>query len=46
MRGALERIAKQKTTDEIYDDDKADADFEGAYDTIIKIAREAVGVNG
>ena len=39
---AFDEIACQSTTDEMDDDERKDADFEGAYDTIIKIARAAI----
>ena len=45
LKAALEDIAKQKLTKEIEADDEdayEHADFEGAYDHIVRAAREAV----
>lgn len=40
LEAALRQIAMQQKSDEI--DQPNNADFEGAYDTIIEIAREAI----
>lgn len=40
MRAALGEIARQKLTSELTEDEKEHADFEGAYDIMIRRARE------
>ena len=42
MRTALEEIAKQQLRDEMDRWSYAHSDFVGAYDAIIKVAREAL----
>lgn len=43
LRADLKNIAAQKTVDELTDEGvEMDADFEGAYDAIIHIARRAM----
>lgn len=46
LRADLGRIARQKLREELEEDQVASADFEGAYDAIILIAREALAVGG
>ena len=41
---ALEAAARQKTTDEMDADQRHDADFEYAYDTLIEAARAALAL--
>lgn len=45
LRATLKNIAKQKTTDELKEEGAQayeDADYEGAYDALIHIARRAL----
>lgn len=42
LRAALTRIAEQKTTAELNEEQSESADYEGAYDIIIGIARAAI----
>lgn len=42
MEAALKEIAKQKLSDEMDDHTSEHADWQGAYEAIVKIAREAL----
>lgn len=42
MREALENIARQNLTREMIQEQHDGSDFEGAYDKMIEVAREAV----
>lgn len=42
LRGALEGISVQRTTEQMDDDERHDADFEFAYDAIVGTARAAL----
>lgn len=46
MRAALEEIARQKTCEELNGDEMRDADFEGAWDSAIRVARAALVAAG
>jgi hypothetical protein len=42
MRQALEKIATQEPTSNMDEDQKEHADFQGAYDKMIAVARQAI----
>jgi hypothetical protein len=45
LREALQKIASQKMVEAIGPDDFENGDFEGAYDTMIGVARTALAMN-